>query len=104
MVFSRMAAAIVGTIAVSLVSKAWATEAGGGTRAAPSPAGAPSACARPVPGQADADPASEATWSFVAGAGVQVRIAIGEGAVAVNSAGGVVAQPQSDMCRGDGRD
>lgn len=104
MIFSRKPVAVTAAVTVFLVGNAWAEEAAR-PRAALKPAAIVSACTRPAPGQAEAETTSSFTLSPGDGAGVQVRIAIGTNAVAVNNSGGVVFQPpRPGPCPENGRD
>lgn len=104
MTFFRTLAAMAAVTSVFLVSNARAE--GARIEASPvlGPATASPTCTRPVPNRTDAGSTSSFTWSFVDGTGVQVRVAIGKGATAVNNSGGVVAQVRPGTCSGTAHD
>jgi len=104
MAFSRTPATIVAAIAALLVGSARAEEAGGRARTVPGRDGALQTCAQPGPGQADTGSRSGFAWSLMDGAGVQVRVAIGKNAAAVNNSGGVVSPTQPGPCSHPGED
>ena len=100
MTLFRTAAAIAAAMVVFL-GGAEARGTGDKLQATPD---VPSACARPASGLDSAGPLPKSAWSLLDSGDVRVRIAVGEGATAVNNEGGVFVQSRSVVCRKDRRD